>query len=331
MSVQSEMRELPLREIIPGRNYRSEVGDITELVESIREHGLLQPIRVRPTSGGLYQIIAGHRRYEAHRRLKAKTIQAVVALESDEQTAVQNLVENLQREDLRPIEVAQGVRELVSAYNMSIEQMSQALSKSASQVRTWIRLARLPDSVLDKLQSGESGTQQVRGVAPRLAAPFVSDLPSPEERATDPAAQAKFDARVGDLERFINLAEDTEAQTGVHINAHMADAIAKGVKSGDMTVDEAVQRVLEDPKRYAPISTAADLGRETWDAYAAIQLDIRRLVYRLRPEIAVSFGPEQRHQLDEGVEAIQARLREYRSALAGTNLEELPEPVTRTG
>ena len=331
MSAQSEMRELPLSEIIPGRNYRSEVGEIQELVESIREHGLLQPIRVRPTPGSLYQIIAGHRRFEAHRRLGAKTIQAVIAPESDEQTAVQNLVENLQREDLRPIEVAQGVRELVSAYDMTIEQMSRALSKSASQVRTWIRLARLPDSVLEKLQSGESGTQQVRGVAPRLAAPFVSDLPSPEERAIDPSARAKFDERVGDLERFIDLAEDAEVQTGVHINAHMADAVARGLKSGGMTVEEAVQRVLEDPKRYTPISTASDLGRETWDAYSAIQLDIRRLIYRLRPEIAVSFSPEQRQQLDDGVEAIQARLREYRSALAGRKLEEIPKSVTQTG
>ena len=329
MSVRSEMRELSLAEVIPGRNYRSEVGDIQELVESIREHGLLQPIRVRPTAGGLYQIIAGHRRFEAHRRLGARTIQAVVALESDEQTAVQNLVENLQREDLRPIEVAQGVRELVSAYDMTIDQMSRALSKSPGQVRTWIRLARLPDSVLDKLHSGESGTQQVRGVAPRLAAPFISDLPSPQERASDPGAQARYEERVGTLERFIDLAETAEEQTGVHVNAHMADAVAKGVKSGTMTVDEAIQHVLEDPRRYSPISTARDLGKETWDAYAAIQLDIRRLVYRLRPEIAVSFGKQERQQLEEGVAAIEARLREYRAALAASGLPELAERALR--
>ena len=329
MSVQSEMRELSLTEVIPGRNYRSEVGDIEELVESIREHGLLQPIRVRPTSGGLYQIIAGHRRFKAHRRLGAKTIQAVVASESDEQTAVQNLVENLQREDLRPIDVAQGVRELVSAYDMTIEQMSRALSKSAGQVRTWIRLARLPDSVLDKLQSGESGTQQVQGVAPRLAVPFVSDLPSQAERANDPQAQRKYEERVGSLERFIDLAVNAKAQTGVHVNAHMADAVARSVKSGTLTVDEAVQRVLEDPKRYSPIATAADLGKETWSAYAAIQMDIRRLLYRLRPEIAVSFSGPERRQLEEGVEGIEARLREYRSALAARKLDELPEPATQ--
>ena len=146
----TEMKDLPTKEIIPGRNYRNEISEeIKELVESIREHGLLQPIRVRPTAGGLYQIIAGHRRFEAHRRLGTKTIQAVIAAESDEQTAVQNLVENPQREDLRPIEVAQGVRELVSAYDMTNEQMARALSKSPNQVRTWIRIARLPDSVLE--------------------------------------------------------------------------------------------------------------------------------------------------------------------------------------
>lgn len=327
MPTSSEMRELDLKEIIPGRNYRESDGEIEELAQSIKEHGLLQPIRVRPTSGGLYQIIAGHRRFEAHRRLGARTIQAVIASESDEETAVQNLVENLQREDLRPVEVAQGVRELVSAYDMTVEQMSRELSKSPGQVRTWIRLARLPDAVLERLQSGESGTQQVRGVAPRLAAPFISDLPSAEDRASDPSAQAKYDERVGTLQRFMDLAETAEEQTGVHVNAHMADAVARGVKSGTMTVDEAVRRVLEDPKRYSPISTATDLGEETWSAYAAIQSDVRRLVYRLRPEIAVSFSSAQRHQLAESLSGIETQLLEYRSALIANKPPELADPA----
>ena len=329
MPKSTEMRELPLGQIIPGRNYRDGAGEIEELVESIREHGLLQPIRVRPTSGGLYQIIAGHRRFAAHRRLGAKTIQAVVALESDEETAVQNLVENLQREDLRPIELAQGVRELISAYDMTIEQMSRALSKSAGQVRTWIRLARLPDSVLNKLQSREAGTHQVQGVAPRLAQPFVSDLPSNEERASNPEAQAKWEERVGTLDRFIDLAVNTKEQTGVHVNAHMADAVARSVKSGHLTVEEAIQRVLEDPKRYSPIATATDLGRETLSDYAAIQMEIIRRVNQLRPEIAVSFSGPERRQLEEGVDTIQAKLSEYRSALAAQKFDELPESGTR--
>lgn len=326
----SEMRELSLTEIIPGRNYRSEIGEeLNELVESVREHGLLQPIRVRPTAGGLYQVIAGHRRFEAHRRLGARTIQAVIASESDERTAVQNLVENLQREDLQPSEVAQGVRELISAYNMTIEQMGRSLSKSPGQVRTWIRIARLPDFVLNKLKSGESGTQQVKGVAPRLAAPFVSDIPSYEERSRDPAAQTKYEERVEALDRFIDLATAAEEQQGIHVNAHMADAVAKNVKSGAMTVDEAIEQALENPKRYSPISTAADLGKETWDAYDKIQMDIRKLLYRLRPEIAVSFSGPQRAQLEQGVAAIEARLCEYRSALAGGSLDELPEIAAR--
>lgn len=321
------MRELPLKEIIPGRNYRDGAGEIEELVESIREHGLLQPIRVRPTAGGLYQIIAGHRRFEAHRRLRATTIQAVVAQESDSETAVQNLVENLQREDLRPIEVAQGVRELVAAYDMTTEQMSRALSKSPGQVRTWIRLARLPDSVLEKLKSGESGTQRVEGVAPRLVAPFLTDLPSPDDIVSDSEARARYEERVGEVKRFIHLAEAAEQRDGVHVNAHMADAVAKGVKSGGMTVDDAVRQVLEEPKRYSPIATATDLGKETFSAYAALQMEISRLAYRLRPEIAVSFSGAERQQLEESLDAVEARLRDYRSALARGRLPELAGPA----
>lgn len=328
MNELTEMREIALKEIIPGRNNRENLGEIEELVESIREHGLLQPIRVRPTTGGLYQIIAGHRRFEAHRRLGTKTIQAVIATESDEQTAVQNLVENLQREDLRPIEVAQGVRELVSAYDMTTEQMARALSKSPNQVRTWIRIARLPDSVLEKLRSGESGTQQVRGVAPRLVEPFVAGIPSDEERSNDPDAQARYEEQVGVLERFIDLAEAAE-ETGTHINAHMADDVAKNIKSG-MTADEAVDRVLKNPRRYSTISSATDLGRETWDSYDKIQMDIRKLVYQLRPEIAVSFSAPQRARLEQGVDAIEVRLRAYRDALIANKLDELSEPAVQT-
>ena len=208
--------------------------------------------------------------------------------------------------------------------------MSRALSKSPGQVRTWIRLARLPDSVLDKLQSGESGTQHVRGVAPRLAAsiPFQTY----RRKKSEPRVwRLKLDTRNASdgLNASSTWQPSAKEQTGVHVNAHMADAVARSVKSGHLSVDEAVQRVIEEPKRYSPIATAADLGQETSSAYSAIQMDIRRLVYRLRPEIAVSFTGSERQKLEEGVAAIETRLREYRSALSVGKLEELPESAAR--
>lgn len=129
-----EVQDIPLEKLVPSRNLRIESGDISELMVSIKEHGLLQPIRVRPITNGMYQIIAGHRRFLSHRMLGRRTISAVVVEETDEAAAVQGIVENLQREDLTPIELAQGIRELVTGFNLTTEQIGQAVSKSPGQI-----------------------------------------------------------------------------------------------------------------------------------------------------------------------------------------------------
>jgi ParB/RepB/Spo0J family partition protein len=315
-----EIQEMPLDKLVPSRNLRTEGVDIVELVESIREHGLLQPIRVRPLDGGIHQIIAGHRRYLAHRELGRKTISAVIVNESDEAAAVQSIVENLQRENLTPLELAGGIRELATSFSLAPNAIAKAISKSSSQVQTWIRLSRLPDDVLTKLQSGEGRQQVVTSLTPRHIQPFVSDIPSPEEADRDPTAKARFDERVTTARRFTEEVD----KRGVRLNAHMADAVARRVKSGQTTVSEAMDEVLAHPEEYrythAPIQSVRDLEESTWAAYKKVHDQMNVLVYKLRPEIAGSFSREQKSDLLDRVLRLIRDLERYRSALEPTDV-----------
>ena len=317
-----EVLDLPLKKLVPSRNLRTEGVDVQELVQSIREHGLLQPIRVRPIGSGTYQIIAGHRRVLAHRELGRSTISAVVVKETDESAAAQGIVENLQREDLRPLELAHGVRELATAFGLAPEKIAQAMSKSPAQVRTWMRLSRLPDDVLSKLESGEGRTQAVTGLSPRLIQPFVSNMPSEEEVARDPEAAARFEDTVSTVTRFQEEIEERQAR----INAHMADEVARRTRSGQVTVTEAIDEVLANPEKYRyakpPISSGADLEQDTWAAYKRIHQEISALIHTLRPEIASSFSPSQKRDLLDRLHSQFESLRPYAAALQGDGVTE---------
>lgn len=310
-----QIRELPLQDLVPSRNLRTEGMNVGELVESIREHGLLQPIRVRPVGGGLFQIIAGHRRFEAHRQLGRLAISAVVVEETDKSAAVQSIVENLQREDLTPLELAQGIRELGTGFRLTVDEIARAISKSVGQVRTWIRLSRLPDEVLQKLESGEGRTQEVRGLTARHLQPFVSDMPTEEEVARDPRAAARYEEVLANVRKFQNEVEER----GVRVNAHMADEIGRRTRAGQMTMAEAIESVVAHPELYryskADYTSVAELERDTWNAYQSIHQEMSALAHRLRPEIAVSFSPPQKRDLLERLDTLLARLTAYRAAL----------------
>lgn len=321
-----EVQDIPLDKLVPSRSLRSESGDISELVESIREHGLLQPIRVRPTGKGLYQIIAGNRRFLSHRVLGYRTISAVVVEETDEAATVQGIVENLQRENLTPLELAQGIRELATGFDLTPEQIGQAVSKSPSQVRNWIRISRLPDDILQKIESGEGRQQVVTGLTPRHIQPFVSDLPSDEEVARSPEAAALYEDRISNVRQF---QQEIDAR-GIHINAHMTDEVARRVKKEQATVAEAIDAVLANPELYRPthfpFRSADEFEQDTWAAYRKIHDEMRVLAYRLRPEIAALFRPDQKRDLLERLSVFFAALELYRQSLQVERADMTPTP-----
>ncbi len=149
---------LPLQRIEPNPNQprkRFDEVELQALADSIAQHGLLQPLAVRDMGNGYYQIIAGERRWRAC-RLAGLSEVPVTVVEADDRTVMElALVENLQREDLNPMEEAEGYRVLLEQYGLTQEQAAQQVGKSRSAVANALRLLTLSDEVRALVESGE--------------------------------------------------------------------------------------------------------------------------------------------------------------------------------
>jgi ParB family chromosome partitioning protein len=141
---------LPILEVEPNRAQPRQDFDeaaLAELSRSVAEHGVLQPILVRPVPGGAYQIIAGERRWRAARAAGLTEIPVVIKELSDEETMIAALIENLQREDLNPMEEARGYRSLMEEFNLTQDEAARRVGKSRSAVANALRLLNLPGTV----------------------------------------------------------------------------------------------------------------------------------------------------------------------------------------
>jgi len=153
----TRIETLPLREMEPDPGQPRKTFDdetLAELSASIAEHGLLQPIAVRPKPSGGYLIVAGERRWRASRMAGLTEVPVIVKDVTDEQAMELALVENLQREDLDPVEEAAGIRELMTRCDLTQEQAARKLGKSRSALANSLRLLSLPETVLELLKSG---------------------------------------------------------------------------------------------------------------------------------------------------------------------------------
>lgn len=136
----------------PRKNFSEDA--ISSLAESIREHGMLQPILVRPMALGGYQIVAGERRWRAARMLGLDEVPVNIRELSDTQAMQIAIIENLQRENLNPVEEANGYNELIEKYGMTQEKVAQMVGRSRSSVANAIRILSLPENVLKMLGDG---------------------------------------------------------------------------------------------------------------------------------------------------------------------------------
>jgi len=151
-------KTLRISEIEPNRNQpRKNFSDeaITALADSIQEHGMLQPILVRPLSTGGYQIVAGERRWRAARMLGLDEVPVNIRELSDMETMQIAIIENLQRENLNPIEEASGYNELIEHFGMTQDKVAKMVGRSRSAVANAVRLLALPERVIKMLENGD--------------------------------------------------------------------------------------------------------------------------------------------------------------------------------
>ena len=216
---ESTISTLKISEIEPNRNQpRIDFNEssLMELADSIRMHGVLQPIVVRPLPSGVYQIIAGERRWRAS-RIAGITEIPVVIRELDEMQVLEiAIIENLQREDLNVIELASGYRALMENFNMTQEQVAEKVGKSRPVVANTVRLLNLPDSVSQMVREGKITQGHAKAL---LAIEDEALLIETAEKA------AKGLMLVRDIERLARHGKSSEKLGPNRIDAQVQDSI----------------------------------------------------------------------------------------------------------
>ena len=158
---------LPISQVEPGLNQPRKYFDeesLTDLAQSIREHGIIQPLTVRRLSSGYYQIIAGERRWRAAKQAGLSEVPAIVIEADDKKVMELGLIENLQRENLNPMEEAEGYLMLLTDYGMTQEEVAHRMGKSRPAVANALRLTALPPAVRELLIQGQLSAGHGRAV-----------------------------------------------------------------------------------------------------------------------------------------------------------------------
>ena len=164
-----DLSTLPLNQLQPGKyqpRTRMDPSSLQELSQSIKGQGLLQPILVRPVANNRYEIIAGERRWRASQLAGLLEVPVLVRPISDEDALAAALIENIQREDLNPLEEAQGIDRLIREFGMTHEAAAEAVGRSRSAVSNLLRLLNLTESVRSLLMDGALEMGHARALLP---------------------------------------------------------------------------------------------------------------------------------------------------------------------
>ena len=189
-----ELRYLPVATIRPGRYQpRTNMDEtaLTELADSIRTHGVVQPIVVRETPAGDYELIAGERRWRAAQMAGLDVIPSVVRRVADEIALVVGLIENIQRENLNPVEEANGLRRLLDEFGLTHQQVADSIGRSRAAVSNLLRLLNLDPAVRAHLENGRLEAGHARAI---LSLPREQQL-----AAADTVIQQRFSVRQTEL------------------------------------------------------------------------------------------------------------------------------------
>jgi ParB family chromosome partitioning protein len=155
---EDELAQLPVSSLRPGKyqpRTRMDEASLAELAESIRSRGMIQPIVVRPVGDSQYEILAGERRWRAARMANLERIPALIREVPDEAALGIGLIENIQREDLNPVEEASGLKRLVEEFKLTHEEVARAIGRSRAGVTNLLRLLELAPAVQALLRDGK--------------------------------------------------------------------------------------------------------------------------------------------------------------------------------
>jgi len=217
------LQSIAVDRLLPGKyqpRTRMDEGTLAELAESIKVQGVMQPILVRPVAGGRFEIIAGERRWRAAQRAGLKQIPALVRSVPDQAALALSLIENIQREDLNPLEEAHGIARLIEEFKLTHDAAAAAVGRSRSAVSNLLRLTQLAQPVqslllADKLDMGHARALLALSAASQVAAAgrivaqnlsvrdterLVNGLLAPSARRTKPARRKQPDGDVARLE-----------------------------------------------------------------------------------------------------------------------------------
>ena len=196
---------------------------LADLSDSIREHGIIQPLTVRKLQSGYYQIIAGERRWRAARMAGLDQVPAIV-IEADDRKAMElAMIENLQREDLNPMEEAEGYRQLMEQYNLTQEETAQRVGKSRSAVANALRLLNLCPSVRAMVEDGRLTSGHARTILPLS--------PALQKKAADAVLKSDLSVRQTELlvKKLTAEVKETPAVTTGGLEVNYAEEAAKAL------------------------------------------------------------------------------------------------------
>ena len=211
---------LRISEIEPNRaqpRKQFDEASLAELSESIAQHGVLQPLLVRPMTDGSYQLVAGERRWRASRMAGLTEVPVVIREMDDQQASELALIENLQREDLNPVEEALGYKTLMDKYGLTQEETAKAVNKSRPAVANALRLLNLPQPITEMVAGGKISAGHARAIL---------SFPTQEEQMEAVQAVVKNGLSVRDIEKRAKQANNAKkSEKKVHIRNSFYDEV----------------------------------------------------------------------------------------------------------
>lgn len=256
--------ELNIHDLEPNRTQPRQSFDdeaMTELADSIAQHGVLQPILVRPLLSGGYQIVAGERRWRASRMAGLTTVPAVIRDLTDSEVMQLALIENLQREDLKPLEEANGYKMLMDNFDFTQEEIAKTVGKSRPAITNALRLLNLPEDVQNMLERGEMTAGHARTL---LSFKDEDQMKTAARRVTTEGISVR------ELEKMAKRANEEKPETGKE----------KPAKRRIRYYDEAELALRDVLNRVVHISGTKKKAALTIEFYG--EEDLKNLLYDLK-------------------------------------------------